>query len=138
MKYMTHELECALLDLAVTQALGVPARIEQLPISDVPLCIAAMESEGADEGIFSPSNNWEHAGPIIEMERIDISIGFSSNQYEVHEQLKWSARAFKRAPIRPTRKGINDASVWMRGPTPLIAAMRAYVASKLGKEVELP
>ena len=26
----------------------------------------------------------------------------------------------------------------MRGPTPLIAAMRCYVASKLGDEIEIP
>jgi hypothetical protein len=27
---------------------------------------------------------------------------------------------------------------WSRGPTPLIAAMRCYVASKLGDEVDVP
>jgi hypothetical protein len=27
---------------------------------------------------------------------------------------------------------------WLRGPTPLIAAMRCYVVSKLGEEVDVP
>ena len=37
--------------------------------------------------------------------------------------------------------GLLDAAVALaegRGPTPLIAAMRAYVVSRLGKEVDLP
>jgi len=32
----------------------------------------------------------------------------------------------------------NDPIIHGKGPTPLIAAMRCYVASKLGDEVEIP
>ena len=32
----------------------------------------------------------------------------------------------------------NGGTYYSYGPTPLIAAMRAYVASKLGEEVEVP
>ena len=35
-------------------------------------------------------------------------------------------------PIRPKKRW------WRNGPTPLIAAMRCYVISKLGEEVEVP
>jgi len=65
---------------------------------------------------YSPPTNWSQAGPIIERERIG---------------LKW----------------LDGVSLWeaesayyptMHGPTPLIAAMRCYVASRLGDEVELP
>jgi hypothetical protein len=63
----------------------------------------------------SPSTNWAHGGPIIERERIDVL-------YE--HDLRW---------IAVPQKGIESY-----GPTPLIAAMRCYVASKLGDEVEIP
>lgn len=33
---------------------------------------------------------------------------------------------------------VVDEAPGVRGPTPLIAAMRCYVASKLGEEVEIP
>ena len=62
------------------------------------------------------STDWSLAGPIIEREGIELlceTVGF-----------RWVAMP---------QKGPE----W-RGPTPLIAAMRCYVASKLGDEVELP
>jgi hypothetical protein len=64
-----------------------------------------------------PSVDWSQGGPIIERERIamwpDEEGGFLASADE--------------------GKG-ND----YHGPTPLIAAMRAYVASKLGDEVDVP
>jgi hypothetical protein len=33
---------------------------------------------------------------------------------------------------------LDDGSIYADGSTPLIAAMRCYVASKLGDEVEIP
>lgn len=69
----------------------------------------------SDGGIcdWSPSENWAQAGPIIE----DNAIGF----YPISDA-EWMAEEHITA-----RTG--------RGPTPLIAAMRAYVASKFGDEV---
>ena len=64
-----------------------------------------------------PSTNWAQGGPIIEREKI-------ATQFWVSEDA-WEALI----------KGGFFASY---GPTPLIAAMRAYVASKLGDEVEVP
>ena len=61
------------------------------------------------------STDWAEGGPIIERERIDVL-------YE--HDLRW---------IAVPQKGIESY-----GPTPLIAAMRCYVASKLGDEVEIP
>jgi len=61
------------------------------------------------------STDWAEGGPIIERERIDVL-------YE--HDLRW---------IAIPQKGIESY-----GPTPLIAAMRCYVASKLGDEVEIP
>jgi len=63
---------------------------------------------------FQPSTNWAHGGPIIEREMIDLK-------------------------CLPTKQG---GFIWRTacadGPTPLIAAMRCYVASKLGDDIEIP
>ena len=66
---------------------------------------------------FHPAADWSQGGPIIEQEVICLE-----SEMGVH----WWAR-FKDAP---------ESEV--EGPTPLIAAMRCYVASKLGNEVEIP
>ena len=62
--------------------------------------------------IYSPSTNWAQGGPIIEREIAHITR---------HGPTRWSALANGSAPGH--------------GSTPLIAAMRAYVASKFGDEV---
>lgn len=67
----------------------------------------------------SPSTDWAQGGPIVEREKIGIEcddqgVWFAS--YDLSAETAWGATA----------------------PTPLIAAMRCYVASKLGDEVEIP
>jgi hypothetical protein len=62
----------------------------------------------------SPSTNWAHGGPIIEREEICVL-----------------------APVRGLWRGRKEGRT-QYGPTPLVAAMRCYVASKLGDEVEIP
>ena len=64
----------------------------------------------------SYSTEWEYGGPIIEREMIELV---------PQSPALWEAM-YKNQHIP------ND------GPTPLIAAMRCYVASKLGDEVEIP
>jgi hypothetical protein len=61
---------------------------------------------------YSPSTNWAQGGPIIEREGIDI-----------YQSGVWIAEM--------------DCKHTTEGPTPLIAAMRCYVASKLGDEVDI-
>jgi len=61
------------------------------------------------------SSNWAQGGPIIQRKKIGVS--FESVEL-------WEAWAYD---------GVTGT-----GPTPLIAAMRCYVASKLGDEVEIP
>lgn len=65
---------------------------------------------------FKYSTDWAQGGPIIEREMIEL-VPQSDSLWD----------AMYRGQHIP-----ND------GPTPLIAAMRCYVASKLGDEVELP
>jgi hypothetical protein len=64
------------------------------------------------------STNWSQGGPIIEREWIDLHC--------VNDSL-WEAEC-------PAPGGL----AMQNGPTPLIAAMRCRVASKLGDEVDVP
>lgn len=66
------------------------------------------------------STDWSQAGPIIERERIHVCPSMF-NAKEV-----WQGWVDGLSGIR------------FISPTPLIAAMRCYVASKLGDEVEVP
>jgi len=69
------------------------------------------------------STDWSQGGPIIERERIELKyLGYNNPPY-------WGALKF--SPSKYERK----AAI---GPTPLIAAMRCYVESKLGDTVNLP
>ena len=66
---------------------------------------------------YNPSGDWMQGGPIIEREKLDV---FCSGNV-------WDASTGDRHP-----------NVIKSGTTPLVAAMRCYVASKLGDEVEIP
>jgi hypothetical protein len=72
--------------------------------------------------IFCPSCFWQQGGPIIKREGITIAF----------EQGTWSAY------FRDNLFNEDGSEYFQRGTTPLIAAMRCYVASKLGDEVEIP
>lgn len=61
------------------------------------------------------STDWAQGGPIIERERINI---------HDHGGDGWTAD--------------DSIQSYKLGQTPLIAAMRCYVASKLGDEVDVP
>ena len=70
---------------------------------------------------YLPSTDWSQGGPIIERERINIRPNQADSRF----------KAF--VVIPPTGLAHRQD-----GPTPLIAAMRCYVASKLGDDVEIP
>jgi len=63
------------------------------------------------------STDWAQGGPIIEAWAIDVGTYRGA----------WRAA-----------RHVGSAPTYGYGPTPLIAAMRCYVASKLGDEVEIP
>ena len=72
---------------------------------------------------YDPSTDWAQGGPIIERERIAVEF---VRRDEVDSALVvWSANKYG--------TGYDE-----QGPTPLIAAMRCYVTSRLGDEVEIP
>lgn len=103
--------KCEYPELIWGETIGLSAHIQELiviPQFKEPKCW------------WCPSNDWAQGGPIIEREKIGIITD------------------------------PNDANVWIgsvyepdwrfnrTGPTPLIAAMRCYVASKLGDDIDIP
>ena len=73
---------------------------------------------------FTPTANWSQGGPLIEREKIELRC----NDYE------WQAFCFG----FPVSRAHSGTRTWAAGPTPLIAAMRCLVASRLGDEVDIP
>ena len=81
---------------------------------------------------YDPSTNWEHGGPIIERERIAVTCTPDAWCAYAHDGLQ-----------DVVMHGVHAGKVYnwkhkQNAETPLVAAMRCYVASKLGDEVEIP
>ena len=88
---------------------------------------AVSHAEGLT-GILAPVNysgKWEHGGPIIERERIAV-MHIADRQPDQ----RWDAgeEGFTPTEFRPLACG----------PTPLVAAMRCYVAIMMGDDVDVP
>jgi hypothetical protein len=118
----TSELTGAALDWAVARCEGL-------------LCFgyrtdgkrfAVEDSDGQVEG-FMPATDWAQGGPIIERE------GISLTSYLDEEDPYWIGS------VECQYKNFNATAYYEEyGPTPLIAAMRCYVVSKLGDTVDVP
>lgn len=121
MKIKTSELKGAQLDWAVLYARCLQAN-DGKPIQARDLMDAAVRN-----GMASPSADWGQGGPIIEREKITLH---APSNGIVHRYYKGRAEWVAHRP------GYRETT-W-NGPTPLIAAMRCFVASKLGDEVEVP
>ena len=105
----TSELAGFQLDWAVAKAEGEKAQLHHGEI--VTWKIVAYHEY---RQVWRPSTDWAQGGLIIERERIALYLNGDD---------EWTGEdGWKRAT----------------GPTPLIAAMRCYVAFTLGDEVELP
>ena len=111
----TNELQGAALDWAVATANG-----------DYP-------QWDAERGVFYQANgddmdystDWAQGGPIIEREEIGVQC------IPAGTRKGWWALVTSRFHDRSIPDEIH-------GDTPLIAAMRCYVASKLGDTIEIP
>jgi hypothetical protein len=105
----TSELTGDKLDWAVAKSLGLEAET----LDPITWGCTAYPS-----GCYNYSTRWAQGGPIIEREKINTV---------------WYGTWLASMPADSTGE-----SAGFYGPTPLIAAMRCYVASKLGDEVEIP
>ena len=104
----TSELTGAALDWAVAKCEGV------FPADTARFIDIFVHQNQTGQG-YCYSRDWSLSGPIIERERIDV-YGFDGDSWGAEDNIR--ARQY--------------------GPTPLIAAMRCYIASKLGDEVTIP
>lgn len=140
-KYKVSELEGTLLDAAVAKAEGLPIH----PGRDRFFLADSVDTVYADQ--IAPSRLWEDGGPIIERERISIDFKPTPRTYDqpCHAG-PWLAHMFSAGCVRllegcymsdATLGEPDGVHIIRSGATPLIAAMRAYVASKFGEEVEL-
>ena len=78
---------------------------------------------GDDSGnYYAPSTNWAQGGPIIEREGISV----------IEESDRtWTANIYRYTDL--------DIPLYSeQGRAPLTAAMRCYVASKLGDDIQIP
>ncbi len=124
MKIQTKDLTGAALDWAVAEAAGYLSKEGDHWMVKLPYVSVRMNFvPDSPRSVFSPSTRWAQGGPLIEQEWIEI-VPWPN---ESDEDMRW----------RATQHDLI-ARVSCCGPTPLIAAMRCYVASKLGDEVEVP
>lgn len=110
----TCELTGAALDWAVCEATGLLAAYTQFRTGKNFLKVWGV----AKNTHLHPSTDWAQGGPIIEREAMCIS-----RTNKTREE-PWAA--------------CIDGYYWVDGPTPLIAATRCYVASKLGDNIDIP
>jgi len=109
----TYELTGAALDWAVAKCEGVALVLA--PFTGARNFVILGQNMKPTIVMYEPSLYWAQGGPIIEREGIAI----------LQCPRGWAAR-------------IGFGGEYIEGPTPLIAAMRCYVASKLGDDVEIP
>ena len=102
---------------------------------------------------FCPSTNWAQGGPINDRESISVfriddehlvdERGFCTNEYRPI----WGAVVGLQHSAEQSHNGYGEpcglvyeiaVEYAVEGPTALIAAMRCFVASKLGDTVEIP
>jgi hypothetical protein len=117
MKVKTSELQGEALDWAVAKC--------EFPEPDYEPqdWLVYITEDCMDDGwVFKPSTDWAQGGPIIERERLKIVYFASSQEWNV-SKLRY--------------RGLCEPHD-IKGPSLLVAAMRCYVASKLGDEVEIP
>lgn len=129
MKYKTSELTGALLARAVATACGY--RVEKegrewtvwLPPEATP---DASPCHSFGEFGWRPDKNWSHCGQLIDLGPVHLSPVDAGGTFNGVKQDSdgWLARC--------TEHPYNE-----RGDTPQIAVCRAFVAWKLGDEVEL-
>lgn len=132
MKIKVSELNPPLLDAMVLIADGekLVSSKKKYEVTDNTWLLYS-DSIGRKSGFeeFSPSSYWDQGGPIIGREKISIWETCTERNHPA-----WSAITRIRTWMDPD-DNIREESF---GDTPLIAAMRCYVALKLGDTVEIP
>lgn len=106
-------------------------KVESLTGIDLDKAVAALEGVDAILNMmteprgFRPSTDWAQGGPIIEREKIDI-------RYVQDGELEFWAADVWVEDVYDSRGNKLPSELTLYGPTPLIAAMRGYVKSRIG------
>ena len=119
----TSELSGPALDWAVAKAAEYLSHQGDHWMVTLPGVSARMNFVPGPRCVFTPSTRWAQGGPIIERE------GISAMQTDA-DSGDWEASIW----LNPDK----HMPLIQEGPTPLIAAMRCFVASRLGDEVDIP
>jgi hypothetical protein len=130
MKIKTSELQGAALDWAVAQAMG-----KTIYRSKSGKWMTANYGDfNPRHGTpwFVPSTDWAQGGPIIEREKLGV---WWATHYVDADGVEYGNHWYCETGCTDDN---YDSQHIATGPTPLIAAMRCYVASKMGDEIELP
>jgi hypothetical protein len=125
MKIKTTELTGAALDWAVAKCEGFVK--VAIWTDHIGIC---KKYSFEDQVRWAPSTDWAQGGPIIEREGLGVS---QYNNIPDRPENRWLCMKYETGMLVG-----NHKSTFAYGPTPLIAAMRCYVANKLGDEVEVP
>jgi hypothetical protein len=133
MKIKTAELTGAALNWAVAMCEGWQYTTARDHTGNYPWLVKVGRDMNPKH--YHPSTHWGIGGPIIERESIFVlreQSGFKGRRL-------WAATSGANKAV-----GLNDDSIKLYrdafyfGSTPLVAAMRCYVASKKGEEVDVP
>ena len=120
MKVKTDELTGAALDCMVTVCEGVTFTTWEGRVVD------------AFSNPLMYHDDWALAGPIIEREKLGV---WWATHYVDDDGVEYGNHWYCETGCTDDN---YDSQHIATGPTPLIAAMRCYVASKFGNEVEVP
>lgn len=133
MKIKTSELINAPLDYVVAKCEGYDVKLwytyrflgtPKQEIVDRGVAIYAPDDE-FEQLTYCPSSDWAQGGPIIQQENMTLMFDEDGQTYSAYVSL------FR-------QRGMSNRTRWSNGSTPLIAAMRCLVASKLGEYVDVP
>jgi len=99
-------------------------KVKTVDLAGAALDWAVAKCEGKPSWMMGFSTEWEKGGPIIERECI---------QLEYRVAVQWIATRVEGSSVCEVSVPYNQ-----KGRPQLIAAMRCYVMSQLGDEVEIP
>ncbi|AOV18819.1 hypothetical protein BJI67_16400 (plasmid) [Acidihalobacter aeolianus] len=140
MEHRVESLDGLVLDWAVAQAGGVDVVLGEG-------CLLQVYAAQREKKVYAPSSCWGLGGQIIEDQAIAIRRHPSTGSW--YAMMSEDLGSFEHAAwVKMTASGgerygtlsyqVHKRQQRFDGPTPLVAAMRCFVASKFGSELHIP
>jgi hypothetical protein len=140
MKIKVSEASGKILDYLVAHCDGVVLEFNPMAYNRTIMTRQKSCDLGGGVEVWSPTTNWAQGGPIKEREKIATRFSdgtwyaMLSSDLGDGERAPWTKFTFNGVPFPTTTSRLCR----FEGSSELIAAMRCYVASKLGQEAEVP